>query len=153
MGYTASTILYHLDDYEDLLKDTKSNNQFVQACRVYLECEFVKIGLKVLSRFTYKVTLPFLNMVELSSQKDLLSILSKLFNDLSANNLETLSEYKVDYSFQPLQPTSAVEIHILDLCSTKAAADLATQPRVWIWTRSRFIKPSHSYSQIRPSNR
>ena len=47
-------------------------------------------------------------MVELSSQKDLLSILSKLFNDLSANNLQTLSEYKVDYSFQPPQPTSLI---------------------------------------------
>ena len=38
-----------------------------------------------------------------------------------------MSEYKVDYSFQPPQPVSAVEIHILDLCSRKAAADLATQ--------------------------
>ena len=95
LGYTASTILHHLDDYEELLKDTKSNNQLVQACRVYLECEFIIIGLKVLSWFTYKVTLPFLNMVELSSQKDLLSILPKLYDDLSAKILETLSEYKV----------------------------------------------------------
>ena len=66
-------------------------------------------------------------MVELSSQKDLLSILPKLYDDLSAKSLETLSEYKVDYSFQPPQPTSAVEIHILDLCARKAASDLATQ--------------------------
>ena len=38
-----------------------------------------------------------------------------------------MSEYKVDYSFQPPQLTYAVEIHILDLFSTKAAADMATQ--------------------------
>ena len=127
LGYVASTILHHIDDYEDLLKDTKSNNQLVQACRVYLECDFVIIGLKVLSWFTYKVTLPFLNMVELSSQKELLSILPTLYDDLSAASLETLSDYKVNYSFEPPEPLSAVEKHILDLCSRKAAQDLATQ--------------------------
>lgn len=56
LGYTASTLLYHLEDYEELLKETKSNNQLVQACRVYLECDFILIGLKVLSWFTFKVT-------------------------------------------------------------------------------------------------
>ena len=139
-----------LDDYEEQLKDTKSNNQLVQACRVYLECEFIIIGLKVLSWFTYKVTLPFLNMVELSSQKDLLSILPKLYDDLSAKSLETLSEYKVDYSFQPPQPTSAVEIHILDLCARKAASERGntTGPKVGIWTRAGSTNKEQSNTAI-----
>ena len=68
LGYSAATVVYHLEDYEDLLHETKSNNQLVQACRVYLQCDFVIIGLKVLSWFTSAVTLPFLNMVEKSKQ-------------------------------------------------------------------------------------
>ena len=49
--------MYQLEDNEDLLQDVKSNNQLVQACRVYLQCDFVIIGLKVLSWFTSAVTL------------------------------------------------------------------------------------------------
>ena len=71
LGYTASTILYHLEDYEAVLQSTKSNNQLVQACRIYVEYDFVLKGLKALSWFTYKVTLPFLNMFEQITQKDL----------------------------------------------------------------------------------
>ena len=57
LGYLAATVVYQLEDYEDLLQDVKSNNQLVQACRVYLQCDFVIIGLKVLSWFTSAVTL------------------------------------------------------------------------------------------------
>ena len=70
----------------------QSNNQLVQACRIYLECDFILIGLKVLYWFTFKVTMPFLNMVELSTQKDL-DILPKLHDDHSAGVLDRLSEY------------------------------------------------------------
>ena len=57
LGYLAATVVYQLEDNEDLLQDVKSNNQLVQACRVYLQCDFVIIGLKVLSWFTSAVTL------------------------------------------------------------------------------------------------
>jgi hypothetical protein len=127
LGYTASTILYHLEDYQDLLNSTKSNNQLVQACRVYLQCEFVLLGLKVLSWFTYQVTLPFLNMVEQATQQDLLTILPKLHDDLAAGKLDTLAEYKVSYSFEPPEPLSTVEQHILNQLCVHAALDLATQ--------------------------
>ena len=116
-----------MSDYEELLNQTKSNNQLVQACILYLDCDFIVSGLKVLSWFNYKITLPFLNMVELSSQKDLLTILPKLYDDLSVNILETLHDFKVNYSFDVLEPTSPIEKHILNLCSIKAASNLATQ--------------------------
>ena len=29
LGYSAATVVYHLEDYEDLLQDVKSNNQLV----------------------------------------------------------------------------------------------------------------------------
>ena len=48
LGYTASSILYLLEDYEAVLQSTKSNNQLVQACRIYVECDFVLKGLKKL---------------------------------------------------------------------------------------------------------
>ena len=127
LGYSAATVVYHLEDYEDLLHDVKSNNQLVQACRVYLQCEFVIIGLKVLSWFTSAVTLPFLNMVEKSKQSDLLKILPELHKDLKERKTDTLNEFMVKYSFDLGTPTSALEKHILGLFCERAAADLATQ--------------------------
>ena len=95
LGYTTSTILYHLQDYEAVLSNTKSNNQLVQACRVYLQCEFVILGLQLLSWFTYKVTLPFLNIVEQATKLDLLKILPQLHEDLAKGKMDTLSQYSV----------------------------------------------------------
>ena len=51
------------------------------------------------SQLTYKVTSSFLNMVELSSQNYLLRILPQFYDDLSVKCLDTLSDYKVSYSF------------------------------------------------------
>ena len=127
LGYTASTLMYHREDYEDVVNETKSNNELVQACRIYLQCDFVMLGLNALSWFTYKVTLPFLNMVELSTQENLLTILPQLHNDLANRNVETLSKFKVDYSFEPKEPESPVEKYILGLFCEKASSDLATQ--------------------------
>ena len=127
LGYTAATILYHLAEYQGLLEKTKANNQLVQACRVYLECEFILIGLKVLAWFTYTITLPFLNMVEKTTQADLLHILPRLHNDLKAKRMDTLQNYHIEYSFQPEEPVSPVELYILGEFCTKAAVDLATQ--------------------------
>ena len=38
LGYTAANIIYHLKEYRAVLEKTKSNNQLMQTCRVYLEC-------------------------------------------------------------------------------------------------------------------
>ena len=56
LGYTAATILYHVQDYQAVLEKTKSNNQLVQACHVYLQCECTILGLVLQSWFTYKIT-------------------------------------------------------------------------------------------------
>jgi len=53
--------------------------------------------------------------------------LPKLHDDLSAGILDTLSAYKVKYSFEVKEPSSDIEKHIVNLCAKKAAADLATQ--------------------------
>ena len=66
-------------------------------------------------------------MVELSSQNDLLRILSQLYDDLSVKCLDTLSDYKVSYSFDVPEPTSTVEKYVLGLVCVRAASHLATQ--------------------------
>ena len=79
------------------------------------------------SQLTYKVTSSFLNMIELSSQNDLLRILPQFYDDLSVKCLDTLSDYKVSYSFDVPEPTSTVEKHVLGLVCVRAASHLATQ--------------------------
>ena len=121
-------ILHHLKAYDELLNTTKSNNQLVQAYWVCLEqCDFIILGLKVLSWLTYKVTLLFLNMIDLSSQNDFFKILPQLYDDLSVKCLVTLSDCKVSYSFDMLESPSTVEKHVLGLVCVRAALHLATQ--------------------------
>ena len=127
MGYTAGAILHHLDDYHASLQKTTSNEMLVQACRLYLECEYVLIGLKVLAWFTFCITLPFLNMTEVSTQKDLVSILPCLHDDLLEKKTNTLSQYRVPYSFQLDEPESPIELYLLGEMCTQAGKDLAKQ--------------------------
>ena len=74
-------------------------------------------------------------MLELSSQNDLLRILPQFYDDLSVKCLDTLSDYKVSYSFDMPEPTSTVEKHVLSLVHVRAASHLATQR--WLWTTGR----------------
>ena len=67
-------------------------------------------------------------MVKQPTQKDLVKILPKLYNDLAAANLDTLQEYNVSYSFDPNVPETTVEKHIINQFCTCAASNLATQP-------------------------
>ena len=83
--------------------------------------------LTYVSQLTYKVTSPFLNMVELSSQNDLLRILPQLYDDLPVKCLDTLCDHKVSYSFDVPEPTYTEEKHVLGLVCARAASHLATQ--------------------------
>lgn len=60
-------LLYHFEVLKSKLEVTNSSNQLVQACDLYLSIVYVKVVFDCLSWFTYKVTLPFLNMCELES--------------------------------------------------------------------------------------
>ena len=61
----------------------------VQSCKLYMDCEFSFTELEALSYFTHKVTLPMLNCVETSSQKDLLQVLLALHPDLADGKMHT----------------------------------------------------------------
>ena len=89
LGYAAGSILAALPLLQMLLLETEKNNLLVQACRLFVKCEFFLTELYVLTYFTHKVTLPLLNCVEISDQSQLLQIFSKLHKDLSNGKMDT----------------------------------------------------------------
>ena len=99
---------------------------FVNPLPTVFECMYCRYASTYVLQLTYKVTFPFFNMVELSSQNDLLRTLPQLYDDLSVKCLDTLSDYKASYSFDVLKPTSTVEKHVLGLVCVRAASHLAT---------------------------
>ena len=113
-----------------LLHETKKNNLLVQSCKLYMECEFFFTELQVLSDLYYKVTLPSLNFVETSSQKDLLQILPALYCDLADSNMHTLDKYHISYKHLPVgELDSDLVKEILYLMCAHAA--YAVEVTVW----------------------
>ena len=81
-GYSAASILAALPLLQMLLLETEKENLLVQACRIYPECEFFITELHAHAYFTYKVTLPLLDGVEVCEQTDLLTIFPNLYADM-----------------------------------------------------------------------
>ena len=59
--------------------------------------DFVLAGLKALSDFTYKITMPFLNCIEKADQETLCKVLPKLHQDLSNIRMDTFEKYHVEW--------------------------------------------------------
>ena len=57
LGYSAASILAALPLLQMLLNETEKDNLLVQACRLYIECDFFLTELQALAYFTHKVTL------------------------------------------------------------------------------------------------
>ena len=74
LGTTAASIIDSLDLYQMLLDQTTRNNLLLKASELYVNCEYIICALTCLAYFTYKIEMPFLNMVERSTQKDLKNI-------------------------------------------------------------------------------
>ena len=64
LGYSEASILEALHLFQMLLKETEMDNLLVQACRLYIECEFFITELQALTYYTHRITLPYLNYVE-----------------------------------------------------------------------------------------
>ena len=87
-------------------------------------------ALKALSFFTYKVTMPYLNMVERCNQNDLVKILPKLCRDLEKGNLETLADYHVPWmhvNASGHHPTTDLDHYLLDAFAVKSAGGVKMQ--------------------------
>ena len=52
-----------------LLNETHFNNLLVCSCKIYLEKDFLLVGLKALEIFIYNVTMPFLYCVGTADQE------------------------------------------------------------------------------------
>ena len=61
LGYSAASVLEAIPLFQMFLNETEMDNLLVQACRLYIKCEFFITELKALTYFTHKITLPFLN--------------------------------------------------------------------------------------------
>ena len=128
LGYSAASILHALPLLQMLLVETPKSNLLVEACRLYLECEFFLTELKVLSYFTFKVTLLFLNFVEKNNQEKLLVMLPKLHEDLKNLNLDTLREFIVKYRHVDVpELRSQLEQEIINQMCVKAADGIQLQ--------------------------
>ena len=128
LGYCAASILSALPQLRKLLDDTHKSNLLVEACKLYINCEFFLAELHVLAVFTQNVTLPFLNYLEKSCQKDLLHMFPKLYQDLKEHQLHTLKDYFVPYRHVTVEPISDDrERMILNEMCEEAAKGLDTQ--------------------------
>ena len=127
LGYSAAALLHHICDITETLSDTGASNQLVQACRLYLDIPYIEMALKCVAWFTYKVTLPFLNMCELENPHKLLELLPKLHDDLKRANMDTLKNYQVDYSFDLVEPVTNLEKFILEHFCMQGASDIQRQ--------------------------
>ena len=128
LGTTCACVVKSLDMYERLLAETPKNNLLVKACRLYIDCEFIVCAMKCLAYFTYKVGMPFLNMCELSSQKDMKQLLPVLYKDLKGGNLNCLSVYHVVWNRINIEkPDSDLGTYILENMCIQAAEGLRIQ--------------------------
>ena len=80
------------------LDQTTRNNLLVKAPKLYINSEYIIYALTCLAYFIYKIEMPFLNMVENESQKDLKEYLPKLYQDLKEQyNLDCLANWHVEW--------------------------------------------------------
>lgn len=127
LGYSAAAVLYHLDDIKDLLKRTKSTNLLVRACKLYVENSYLVNSFKALAIFTNEVTMPFLYFNEKSTQEDCVKMFPELYRDLCDKRLDTLRNFKVDYSFEIPSIDSNIVRCLIDNFCVQASSDLKTQ--------------------------
>ena len=105
-----------------LLHETEKDNLLLQSYKLYMECEFFFTKLEALSYFTHKLTLPLLNCVAASSQKDLLQVLPAFHCYLADGKMHTLDKYRVSYKHLPVaEPDSKLVKEILYLICVDAA--------------------------------
>ena len=86
--------------------------------------------LETLAYISYKERFPFLNMVQNSSQSDLLITLPKFYTDLTENNTDTLNHFVIKlHGIQIKRPQGDLANHIIERMCKKAAEGILLQCR------------------------
>ena len=84
-----------------LLDEVESTNQLVESCKIYLSSELYITELECLAFFNHHVTFPFLNCIEMSSQSNLVTILTKLYQDLPEKKIDSLTTFVIQIHDMP----------------------------------------------------
>ena len=127
-----------LDLYIQLLEQTPKKNLLVKACRLYVSCEYVVCALKCLAFFTYKIGMPFLNMCELSSQKDMKTLLPRFYHELVDGNMNCLKDFHVEWNRIKIdEPKSALAKYMIGkMCYCRRRFEGSARSRIWLlWQR------------------
>jgi hypothetical protein len=127
LGYTAAAILYHLEDFRELLRTTKSNNLLVLALRVYIDNEFLLSCFAALANFNYHVTFPYFYFCEKATQELALDVFPRLQKDLECKKVDTLKDFAVNFSFHVREMETEIETAIMDQFCIQASRDFKLQ--------------------------
>ena len=121
-GYSCASILDTPPFIRMVINETHLSNQHVGIVRVLLDSDLLIAELNVFAYFTYKISLPLLNAVEIATHEDLCQIFPKLHQDLLNGSMETLSLYSVNYCHIDIKvPDSELEIELLtEMCHDAA---------------------------------
>lgn len=123
-GHAAGATLDCYPEFTTILDRTHLDNSLIKACKIYLNCEYIQSALTILAYFTYKVTMPYLNCIEKSNQKDLVTILPKLYKELLKGNCNVLSDYHIEWTHVHMKnhiPETDFEKYMLkELCHVAA---------------------------------
>ena len=136
LGYTAGGIVQCIPQFQKILDQTINTNMLTEACKLYLESEYIVTALKALANFTYSVTMPYLNCIERSDQNALMKTLKQLYLDLKDGKMDTLKEFHVEWTHVQMkdqQPTSSFDKHILNLMCKNAAKGVYLQCASEYW--------------------
>ena len=117
LGCTPGAIYECIPHFRVILNKANKSNTLSEACKPYIESEYITAAWKALANFTYKVAMPFLNCVERSNQSDLVTILKKLYEDLKAGKMDTLKDFHVPWThidMLKLAPSSTFDDYLLD---------------------------------------
>ena len=99
----------------------------IMSARMYCDCEFFRTELEALAIFGNHVSLPLLNLVEVSPQSLLLEMLPKLYTDLLKGELETLTYYRIKTKTSIPEIDTPLKKQILGLMCKDAAKVLMMQ--------------------------
>ena len=131
--------------FKQILNEIPLNNLLVRSCSIYVENQFIVAGLKALAVFTFKVTMPYLNFVERGSQGDLIEKLPQLFKDLSEAKLDTMAQYKVDWTHinvtSSQDPLTELEELMLQKMCLKSAKGVKVQCSREYWEDANEADP------------
>jgi len=139
MGYTAGAIVECIPQFKAILEETSNTNMLTEACKLYLESEYIIAAMRALANFTYRVTMPYLNCIERSNQNELVKLLPKLCVDLKEGKMDTMNPFHVPWTHVNMslqEPTSPFDHHLLKMMCEHAAKGVEMQCAKEYWEDS-----------------